>query len=123
MAKTRGGHSFRLRVRPSSLPPAAVAPAGFAALVNVVALANVVVPAVGQSTPSVVVPTASPSIPSVMVAIEAAAPALVAPAPCRYDTRVGPTAPSPPHPRPSRRALPLKRAQTLGTGESSSSRP
>ena len=47
-----------------------------------------------------------------------------APAPRRYHTRVGPTPPSPPHPRPTRRAPPSKRAWTsAGQGESSSSRP
>ena len=43
-------------------------------------------------------------------------------APRRYHTQVGPTPPSPPHPRPSRRAPLSKRAQTSGPGESSSSR-
>ena len=46
-----------------------------------------------------------------------------APAPKRYHTRVGPTPPSPPHPRPSRRAPPYKRAQTSSPRESFSSRP
>ena len=41
----------------------------------------------------------------------------------RYQTRVGPRAPSPMHPRPRRRAPPSKRARTLGLGESSRSRP
>ena len=47
----------------------------------------------------------------------------VAPGPRRYHTRVGPTPPSLPHPRPSRRGPPSKRAQTSGPGESSSFRP
>ena len=50
-------------------------------------------------------------------------PGTTAPAPRRYHTRVGPTSPSPPHPRPSRRVPPSKRAWTEGLGESSSSRP
>ena len=50
-------------------------------------------------------------------------PCAVTPAPRRYHTRVGPTPPSLPHPRPSRRAPPFKRARTSGLGESSSSRP
>ena len=50
-------------------------------------------------------------------------PAAPAPAPCRYDTRVGPTPPSPPHPRSTRRAPPSKRARTFGPRESSSFRP
>ena len=41
----------------------------------------------------------------------------------RYQTRVGPRAPSPVHPRPRRRASPSKRARTSGLGESSRSRP
>ena len=43
--------------------------------------------------------------------------------PRRYHTQVGPIPPSPPHPRPSRRAPSSKRAQTSGPGESSISRP
>ena len=41
----------------------------------------------------------------------------------RYQTRMGPRAPSPVPQRRSRRARPSKRACTLGPGESSSSRP
>ena len=41
----------------------------------------------------------------------------------RYQTRMGPRAPSPVPQRRARRARPSKRAHTLGTGESSSSRP
>ena len=44
------------------------------------------------------------------------------PQPRRYQTRVGPRAPSPVHPRPCQRALPSKRARTSGPGESSRSR-
>ena len=47
----------------------------------------------------------------------------MAPAQRRYYTRVGPTPPSPPHPRLAWRALSSKRARTLGPGESSTSRP
>ena len=70
-------------------------------------------PAVGQSTPSATVLAASPS----------STPVPTTPTPRRYNTRVGLTPPSPAHPRPSRRAPPLKRARTSGLGESSSSRP
>ena len=49
--------------------------------------------------------------------------AAAAPAPMRYHTRVGPIPPSPPHPKPSRRAPPSKRARTSGLGKPSSSRP
>ena len=41
----------------------------------------------------------------------------------RYQTRMGPRAPSPVPHRKVRRARPSKRARTLGPGESSSSRP
>ena len=41
----------------------------------------------------------------------------------RYQTRMGPRAPSPVPQRRSRRARPSKRARTFGPGESSSSRP
>ena len=41
----------------------------------------------------------------------------------RYQTRVGPRAPSLVHPRPRQRAPPSKRARTSGPGESSRSRP
>ena len=82
MARTRGVHSFRPRVRPSSPPLVA-----------------------GQSTPPAAATAASH------------APVPVASAPRKYDTWVGPTPPSPAHPRPSHRA------RTSGSGESSSSRP
>ena len=41
----------------------------------------------------------------------------------RYQTRMGPRAPSPVHRRRARRARPSKRARTSGPGESSSTRP
>ena len=46
-----------------------------------------------------------------------------APAPRRYHTRVSTIPPSPPHPRPSWRAPPSKRARTSDPGESSNSKP
>ena len=66
-------------------------------------------PAAGQSTPPAV--TASHTL------------VPTAPTPRRYDTRVGPTPPSPAHPRPSQRAPPPIRARTSDPGKSSSSRP
>ena len=93
ITKTRGGHSYRPRVRPSSpLPTADPAPASATA-----------------------VALAAPAT--------ATAPAPTAPVPHRYETRVGPIPPSPTHPRPSRRPPPPKRARTPGLIESSSSRP
>ena len=104
MAKTRGGLHFKPRIRPSSLPPVDVAtvPA------SVVTPSTTAAPATGQSSPPTVAPVASQ------------APVPIGPAPHRYDTWVGPT---PPHPRPSRRAPPPKRARTSSPGDSSSSRP
>ena len=97
MVKTHGGSAFRPRVRRSSPPPAYGSSAAPPA-------ATVAAPAAAQG--------------SAIVGSSAAAPA-----PRRYHTRVGPTPPSPPYPRPSRRAPPSKRARTSGPGESSSSRP
>ena len=68
-------------------------------------------PAVEQSTPLATVAATSP------------APVPTALTPRRYDTWVGPTPPSPAHPRLSQRAPPSKRARTWGSGESSCSRP
>ena len=101
MAKTRGGHSFKPRVRPSFPSPAdaTIAPAGVTA------------PAAGQSTPPATAATSS------------YAPIPDAPTPRRYDTRVRPTPPYPPHLRPSWRAPPSKRAWISGPSESSSLRP
>ena len=88
MVRTRGGNSFRPRVRPSSSPPAT-----------------------GQSSPPTTAATAS------------LAPIPTAHAPRRYDRQVGPTLPSPAHPRPSWRAPPPTRARTSNPGKSSSLRP
>ena len=63
-------------------------------------------------------PAASLASPAAADVAVQGAPVPAAPAPCRYDTRVGPTPPSPPHPRPFKRASPPKR----DPGESSSSR-
>ena len=107
MAKTRGGSSFRPRVRRSSPPPAddyRAAPPTTATPVTAPPVASVAAPTTTQSSTAVVSSTA------VL-------------APRRYHMRVGPTPPSPPHPRPARRAPPFKRAQTSGPRESSRSRP
>ena len=99
MVKTRGGSAFQPRVCRSSPPPA------------------------GSSSPAppavaVAAPPADPPAASVAASVSAAAPA-----PRRYHTGVGPTPPSTPHPRPSRRAPSSKKARTSSLGESSSSRP
>ena len=77
-------------------------------------------PRVRPSSPTPVVGPASPIAAATDVPT---APAPVAPVQRKYETRVGPILPSPPHPRPSRRPPPSKRARTSGLGESSSSRP
>ena len=116
MVKTREGSAFQPRVRRSSpspvdcssAPPTSAEPAA--------------------APPTVVEPTTAP--PTVAVAPLSAAQGSVAVgsstaalSPRRYHTRVGPTPPSLPHPKPARRAPPPKRAPTSGPGESSSSRP
>ena len=97
MAKTRRGSAFRPRVRRSSPPPtggsSAAPPAAAVAPLDAAQGSAVV----GSS------------------AVELA--------PRQYHTRVGPTPPSQPHPRPARRAPPSKRARTSSPGESSNSRP
>ena len=114
MAKTRGGHSHRPRVRNSSPPPADDSNPG----PHLTAAAT---------TPlATAAPTASQGTLSVVTAVAATAshaPVPTAPTPRRYDTRVGPIPPSPPHPRPTRRDPPSKRVRTSGPWESSSSRP
>ena len=88
-------------------------------------------PASGSSptAPAAVVPPAAPTSTTPSAAALAAAHGSTAvgssattPTPRRYHTRVGPTSLSLPHPRPSWRAPPTKRARTSGPGESSSSR-
>ena len=110
MAKTRGAHSFRPRVRQGPSPPAT----GSSPL------------AVGPSSasPSAAAVGASPSVPAVRLpaAVDAKGSSSMAPAHRRYYTRVGPTPPALMHPRPARRAPPTKRARTSGPRESSTLR-
>ena len=80
------------------------------------------------ASPAAAAPSAAPPTAAVVALAAAQGSAamdssVAAPAPRRYHTRVGPTPPSLPHPRPSQTALPSKRARTSGLGESSSSRP
>ena len=75
------------------------------------------------AAPLVVLPTAAVASPSAAQGNAAVDSSAATPAPRRYHTRVGPTPPSLPHPRPSRTAPSSKRAQTSCPGESSSSRP
>ena len=103
MVHTSGGHRYRPRVRFSTLERdgAGTSRAADAHSSDQVA-----------ETPPALAP---PSISEEAQASE--------PPSRRYQTRVGPWAPSPEHPRPRRRASPSKRALTLGPGESSWSRP
>ena len=95
MVRTRGGSRVRPRVRFSTPEREAAAP---------VPEREVVVPAPEPSP----VPEAVPDAPLGFR---------------RYQTRMGPRAPSPVPQRRVRRARPSKRARTSGPGESSSSRP
>ena len=106
MAKTRGAHSFRPRVRQGPIPPAA-GPSAAAA-------------GAGLSMPAAL-PTADAASPT-PAAGDAEGSSSVAPAQRRYHTRVGPTPPAPSHPRPAQRASPAKRVRTSGPEESSTSR-
>ena len=95
-------------------------------------------PLVSTSTPGAATAAASPVARPSATTTASPAPAAVqgttaaadvvgssfeAPAYRRYHTWVGPTPPTPLHPRPARRAPLLKRARTSGPGESSTSKP
>ena len=117
MVKTSRGIPFRLRVRRSSPPPAS----GSSATAPATAAPAAAPPV--AATPSAAPPTAAMAAPATTQGSAAVVSSAAAPAPRRYHTRVGPTPPSPPHPRPFQRAPPSKRARTSGLGESSNSRP
>ena len=108
MVRTRGGSRVRPRVRFSTPEREAAAP---------VPEPEVAVPApVSEPEATAPVPAQEPS----------PVPGAVPDEPLgfrRYQTRVGPRAPSPVPQRRVRRARPSKRARTSGPGESSSSRP
>ena len=113
--KTRGAHPYRPRVPRTSPSPTSTSTLGAAAVA-------------GPSAPAVralVVAAASPAPADVhgTTAADAEGSSSVAPTQRRYHTWVGPTPPSPSHPRPAWRAPLLKRARTSGPGESSTSRP
>ena len=114
MAKTRGAHSFRPRVRQGPTPPAASpsAAAGPAAAVDPSAAID----------PSIAATSLAPVAVQSPAVGDVEGSSSMAPAQRRYHTRVGPTPPAPSHPEPARRAPPPKRARTLGPGESSTSR-
>ena len=103
MVRTRGGHRYRPRVRFST--PERDGAGTFRAA-----------DAHSPDHPVETLPTLAPA------AISEEAQASEPPS-LRYQTRVGPWAPSPVHPRPRLRAPPSKRARTSGPGESSRSRP
>ena len=134
MAKTRGAHTFRPRVRQGP-PPPTVGPSPAAVGSSTNDIAAVGPAAAAPSTAAAPSATAAGSGPSGLAArptaaTVAAAPAdgdaegssSVAPTQKRYHTRVRPTLPAPSHPRPARRAPPAKRARTSGPGELSTSR-
>ena len=99
MVRTSGGHRYRTRVRFSTPERDDVGTSR---------AADAHSPDQAAETP----PTLSlAAIPEEAQASE--------PLPRRYQTRVGPRAPSPVHPRPCRRAPPYKQARTSGQGESS----
>ena len=103
MVRTHGGHCYRPRVRFSSPERDDV---GTSRAADAHSTDQAI------KTPPTLAPTA----------ISEEAQALEPPS-RRYQTRVGPRAPSPVHPRPRQRASPSKRARTSGLGESSRSRP
>ena len=103
MVCTRGGHRYRPRVLFSTLERDS---AGTSRAVDAHS------PDQAAETPPTLAPAA--------IAEEAQA---YEPPSRQYQTKVGPRAPSPVHPRPHKRASPSKWARTSGPGESSRSRP
>ena len=138
MAKTRGAHSFRPRVLQGPIPTVAgpsPATTYFLAAEPTVADPTTAIPAVAgfvTANPSAAAVGADPRVPAAHPTADDASPALavgdiegsssVALVQRRYHTRVGPTPPTPSHPRPACRGPPAKRARTSGPGESSTSR-
>ena len=129
MAKTRGAHSFRSRVRQGPTPPVGTStPSSSSAIAAPSAAA----------APSFAAAGAGPRVPDAHDSVASASPApttvqspsagdakgssSVAPAQRRYHTRVGPTPPAPSHPRLAQRAPSAKRARTSSPGESSTLR-
>ena len=103
MVRTRGGHRYRPRVRFSTPERDDASPSRAA-------------DAHSSDLPSKTQPALAPT-----AVLEE--PQVSDPPSRRYQTRVGPRAPSPEHQRPRRRAPPSKRARTSGPRESSRSRP
>ena len=136
MAKTRGAHTFRPRVRQGPSPPAAGPSSAAAGSPATDVEATGPSSAAGPSSTAGPSSVAGPSAAAVGADLRApavpptAAPATgdaegsssVALAQRRYHTRVGPTPPAPYHLRPARRAPSAKRARTSGPWESSSLR-
>ena len=117
MVRTRGGSRVRPRVRFSTPEREAAAPVPEREAATPLPDPEVAVPApVSEPEATAPVPAPEPS----------PVPGAVPDKPLgfrRYQTRVGPWAPSPVPQRRVRRARPSKRARTSGPGESSSSRP
>ena len=125
MAKMRGAHSFKPRVRQglSSLAAGPSLATVGSSTANITATgptaATAATAGAGLSAPTVR-PTSAPA--AVVPAGDAQGSSSMASAQRRYHTRVEATQPAPSHPRPARRAPPAKRAGTSGPGESSTSR-
>ena len=122
MVRTRGGSSVRPRVRFSTPEREAAAPVP-ASVPAPVPEPEVVAPVPAPEParvpePEVVAPVPAPEPSAVLEAVPDEPLGFR-----RYQTRVGPRAPSPVPQRRARRARPSKRARTSGPGESSSSRP
>ena len=111
--------------RHSSPPPADRSNLGLATIAAAPSPTTVVAAAVPPlaTTTAHAAAQGSPAVGSAKAATVSHASVAAAPAPRRYYTRVGPIPPSPPLPKPSRKAPPSKRAHTSGPGESSSSKP
>ena len=103
MVRTRGGHHYRTRVWFSTLERDGSGTSRAA-----------------DAHSSDQVAEAPPTLAPVSMSEEAQA---SEPSSRRYQTQVGPRAPSPVHPRPRLRAPPSKRARTSGLGESSTCMP
>ena len=105
-------------------PPPAISSSSGAPAVGVPNTASIATPPVAPDPATVAATTPAPAaIQGGAVAASGVGSSSMAPAQRRYHTRVGPTPPDPSHPKPTRRAPPPKRARTLGSGESSTSRP
>ena len=123
MAKTRGAHSFRPRMRQGPTPPVVTSTPGPNSVTAGPSVATAGAgPSVPAACPSVVAASPVPAVVQSPAATDVECSSSMAPTQRRYHTRVGPTPPAPSHPRPAQRAPPAKRARTSGPMESSTLR-